>query len=335
MKNLMKSYTSSTRLIIKEALDRGIKVEFVYPRHCVKFTYKKQFHYLYAQFSSISTSVGFNLCNKKMAAKYFLKKAGISVPEGQLFNKKELDEAKKFIKKIGFPVVVKPEYGTHGDFVFADIENFKEFENAWSQIHNIERNVIVEKKIFGKDYRVFATKNKTVGIIQRIPANIIGDGKNTIKQLIDLKNKDPRRTENSTDLTDKALVKIKIDSIVKNYLKKQNLSLKSIPTKNQQIFLRSNANLSTGGDSIDFTDIAHKSVKQLAVKIINSLPGLAYGGIDFMTKDISKKQTRKTYAILEVNASPGIDMHHLPYKGKNRNAAGAIIDVMFPETKNK
>lgn len=333
MKPSIKDYTSSTRLIIKEALRRGIKVDFVYPRHCVKFIYKNHIEYLYRQFASCTTSVGLTICNKKMSTKYFLKKAGISTSQGELFNKNDFDKAKKFVKKIGFPVVAKPEYGTHGDFVFADIENFKELKDAWNQIHNIERNVVIEKKFFGKDYRIFATKNKMVGIIQRVPANVTGDSKHTIEQLINLKNKDPRRTENSTDLTDKALVKIKIDSVVKNYLKKQKLSLKSVLPQGKQIFLRPNANLSTGGDSIDYTDIAHKSVKEIAVKIINALPGLAYGGIDFMTKDISQKQTNKTYAILEVNASPGIDMHHLPYKGKIRDAAGAIIDMIFPETK--
>ena len=146
-----------------------------------------------------------------------------------------------------------------------------------------------------------------------------------------MKNKDPRRGSGHS----KSLVKIKVDDIVKELLKKQNKNLSSIPEKDEIVYLRPNSNISTGGDSYDVTSLVNPKVKKLAVKIIRSIPGLAYAGIDYLTKDITAEPTKRNYIIIEVNDSPMISMHHVPYIGKQRNVAGEIIDMIFPETKTK
>lgn len=106
--------------------------------------------------------------------------------------------------------------------------------------------------------------------------------------------------------------------------------------RDQKIYLRKNSNLSTGGDSIDLTDETHPELKKIAVKAINAIPGLAYGGVDLMSsRDISKKPTKNSYIILEINSSPGISMHYDPIKGKTRDVAKDVIDLLFPETKDK
>ena len=184
---------------------------------------------------------------------------------------------------------------------------------------------------FGYGDGVFATKDKFVAAIYRIPANVQGDGIHTIKGLIEIKNKDPRRGAGHK----KSLVRINVDSVVKEHLKKQKLRLSSIPKKDEIIYLRVNSNLSTGGDSVDVTDVIHPEVKKLAVKVIKVIPGLAYGGIDYLTKDVTVAPTSRNYIVIEVNDSPMLSMHHIPYSGKERDAAGAVIDQLFPETKSK
>ena len=104
----------------------------------------------------------------------------------------------------------------------------------------------------------------------------------------------------------------------------------------EKIYLRNESSVSTGGDSIDVTDLVHPDLKKIAIKAVRAIPGLAYAGVDLMTnKDISKKPTKNSYIVLEINSSPGIDIHHFPFKGKSRDVAKGIIDILFPETKGK
>jgi len=187
---------------------------------------------------------------------------------------------------------------------------------------------MVEKEFYGKEYRIFATNEKFVAATYRVPANVQGDGIHTIKELIQLKNKDPRRGSGHK----KSLVKIKIDKQLVDFLNSQKKKLTTIPKKDDIVYLRKTSNLSTGGDSYDVTDLVHPEVKKLMVKIVQSIPGLAYSGIDYMTKDISSPPTERNYIIVELNGSPMISMHHIPYNGKERDVAGAIIDQLYPET---
>lgn len=329
---MKKPFTSSTQHILNEAKKRGISIKPIYPGRIAELNYKGHIEFLYHQFISKTSAVACRICREKDATKIFLEKVGISVAKGEAFETDQYPEAEKYLNKIGFPAVLKPITGTHGDLVFSDIRNLTEFKKSWKEISEKCERVIIEKKFVGKEYRIFATRDKTVGIVHRIPANVIGDGKHSLKQLIEIKNEDPKRGENYLSIA-KSLIKIRIDDIVKAQLKKKNLTINYVPTKGKQIFLRDNSNISTGGDSIDYTDKVHPTVRQMAPKVIQAIPGLAYGGIDFMSKDITKKLTKDNYIILEINESPGIDLHHLPYAGKSRNAAKEIIDILFPETK--
>lgn len=107
----------------------------------------------------------------------------------------------------------------------------------------------------------------------------------------------------------------------------------SIPQKGKRIYLRRVSNVSQGGAAIDFTDKVHSSVKEIALKAINAVPGLSFAGIDFLSKDITKKQTQDSYIIIEINDSPGFDIHDFPYEGENRHAAREFLFLMFPELK--
>jgi len=174
-----------------------------------------------------------------------------------------------------------------------------------------------------------ATKRKVIGVINREPANVTGDGTHGIGELVEMKNRDPKRG----DEHDSFLTKIKIDGTVIKKLSEQGLTPDSVPANGVKIYLRNNSNLSTGGDSVDYTDIIHPGYKKIAVRAVRAIPGLAYSGIDLMSRDISEKPAPGSYIIIEMNSSPGLRSHHEPYSGKSRDAAKEIIDMLFPETK--
>lgn len=329
----------STYLIAKEAEGRGIKVKKILQNEEAfkKFSYLDLKHkghreIIIGQRTSQTSVIAFWAQRNKQLAKYLLKENGINVSKGRAFKIDKQKEIIDYCKKIKFPIVIKPLSATHGSGVFLGIDSLKEVKEAISEIKKgNHKQALIEEEFKGQEYRIFATKDKFLAATYRIPANVIGDGKSNIKKLVNQKNKDPRRAEGHR----KSLVKIKIDPLVKKYLKDQNLTINSVPKKDQQIFLRPNSNLSTGGDSIDYTDKVHPGVKKIAVKAIRSIPGLAYGGLDFLTKDITKAPSSKNYIVIEINDSPMLSMHHIPYEGKSRNVAKEIIDMLFPETKNK
>lgn len=290
--------------------------------------HKKHIEYFVWQCTSQTSFLGYILSSNKYLAKKLLKENNISVPNGNLFDINKKLEITKFTKKIGYPIVVKQISGTHGDLVFPNITNKKQLNDALKHIAKRKKSkIIIEEHFKGKEYRLFATKNKFLAATYRIPANVIGDGKNTISNLIKTKNSDPRREDHKNG----ALIDIKIDSEVKRSLKKYGYTLETILKKGEQVFLRENSNLSTGGDSIDYTDKIHPSVKKIAVKAINSIPGITYAGVDFITKDVIKKQTKNSYRVIELNFTPMLSMHHYPYEGKSRNVAKGILLELFPE----
>lgn len=332
-KEIFNQYTSSTKILIREAEKRNIKIDPIIPGHFVKFTYKNHNEYVYHQIISRTSAVAVKICYSKDITKKFLQSESISVAKGQSF---DIDSTKKileYIKQLKYPLIIKPLSEGHGNDVFLNIMTPDQLRKRINNVKSKYKHILIEEQFFGDDYRFFTTKDRVVAITKRVPANIIGDGKHTIEELIDLKNKDPRRGD--PVFRSKTHVQIVIDNHVLLYLKAQNLSLKYIPKIKETIYLRKNANISTGGDAIDFTDIAHKDLKRIAIKCINAIPGLIYGGVDIMTTDITKKPTKKSYVVLEINSSPGFNIHHFPLIGKKRNVAGVILDEIFPETKIK
>jgi D-alanine-D-alanine ligase-like ATP-grasp enzyme len=229
---------------------------------------------------------------------------------------------------------VKPSHGLQGKAITMNITDEERYTLAIKQALEFtteeDSGVVVEEQFSGKEYRVLCTRKKVVGIIHRIPANVIGDGVSTVKQLIDKKNSDPRRGKT----LDFALFVIEIDANLIENLSKQNLTLESVPPSGQHIRLRSVSNIMQGGDSIDMTDLVHPSVKEIAVKAITAIPGLGFAGVDFMSTDITALQTSQTYIIVEINSSPGLCIHEFPYEGQRRYTDREFLYVLFPELEN-
>ena len=326
----------STIILAKEALKRSIKIchinDYQQEMAFLELSYRNHFEHIWGSDVSKTSFAGCYAVQNKALAKSLLSRAKISIAKGRLFHKSKIGEGYKFIEKIGFPVVIKPFDGEHGDFVFVGIKTRKECNNAIEKVLEKNSYVLIEKEFKGKEFRIIASRKKFIAAAHRIPANVIGDGIHNIRELIKIKNSDPRRKEGHQS----SLTKIKIDGIIRQNLDKQKIGLNYVPNNEEKIYLRKNSNLSTGGDSIDITDQVHPELKKIAIKAVQAIPGLAYAGIDLMTnKDISKKPSKSSYIIVEMGSSPGLRMHHFPSIGKSRNVAKEIIDILFPETKYK
>ena len=326
----------SSRILAEEAVGRGIKVNHInnYQKEMafLELVHKNHYEYILGSNISKTTVCATYAVENKSLTKSLLTRAKISVAKGRLFNKENINEVYKFIDRIKYPIVIKPFDGAHGDMVFIGIKNKNDFNKKVREIFKKHKYVLVEKEFSGKEFRFIAGRDKVFAVAHREPANIIGDGTHTVRELIKIKNKDPRRGKGHIY----PLTKIEINNIIKQYLKEQGIKMESILPFEKKVYLRKNSNLSTGGDSIDVTDIVHLELKKIAVKTIRAIPGFAYGGIDIMSnKDISKKPTKNSYIVIELNPSPGLRMHHFPAIGKSKNVAKEIIDILFSETKAK
>jgi cyanophycin synthetase len=277
-----------------------------------------------ATISSFTTALGVDIACDKTLTKKILEKSGINVPLGQIVYTEE--QALEVAKNIGLPVVIKPCDGNQGKGVTLNLQTDSEIRKAYKLARIYSNKIMVEKYITGKHYRILVVNGEVVAVAERLPAHVIGTGCHTIKELIDLENQNPLRGENH----DKPLTKIKIDPVVKMVLAKQKKSLNYIPAKGEKVFLRENANISTGGIAIDVTDDIHYENVLLA-KRIGKIVGLDIAGIDLVTEDIAKPLTKTNGAVIEVNASPGIRMHLYPSVGTARQVGEKIVDYLFPE----
>jgi cyanophycin synthetase len=314
----------STLSIITEAKKKNIPIIKLAEGSIFQLGYGKHSKIIEATIDNDTEAIGVDIACDKLLSKEFLQNQCLPVAEGDIVrNSQEL-----LIKadRIGYPVVLKPRYGNQGKGVFVNIKDEKEVIRAYRILSEKFDNIIIEKNIFGKDYRVCIVDGKMVAVSERIPPYVIGDGINNIKQLIDELNKDSKRGEDH----EKPLTKIKIDEELKQCILKKEYNLESIIPKGKKIALRENANLSTGGEAIDCTDIICEENIDICKRTAKTI-GLNICGIDICCSDISKP-IGTDGAIIEVNAAPGIRMHHYPSKGKSRNVAGAIVDMMFKDT---
>lgn len=314
----------STGAIIEEAKRRGIPVNLVNDGELVRLGYGKYQKCisatLYEGTSSISVDVA---CNKQLT-KSMLEEVAIPVPEGkEVLN---VEEAILKADEIGYPVVVKPKNGNKGKFVFINVNNEDELKAAFAQAATLDGEVIIEKYIKGKDYRILVVNGKVAAAAERIPAHVTGDGEHSIEELINIENQSDLRGEDH----EKPLTKIKVDGQVKAVLGKQGMNLTDVPEAGKKVWLRDNANLSTGGQAHDCTDLIHPENKEIFEAAAKTI-GLDIAGIDVVTDDISKPMRQGNGAIIEVNAAPGIRMHLSPAKGVKRDVVSPILDMMFPE----
>lgn len=323
------SLHTNQRLFVQELQQRGIKVELIDPEiELLKAIYNEHVEYILDRYCSISPFPITRMVSDKILAKRLMAEAGISVPKGRVFEADSLPDLLPYANELGFPLVVKPNWGSHGDQVFVDLGSEEQLLNA---VHDLitEKGpmpFIVEQFFVGDEYRVFITTKGDYAVINRKPAHVIGDGIHTILELAEQESKrrmNPRNT---------VLSPIIIDSVAIDYLKQRNLDGEYIPQQGEKIFLRNTTNVSKGGTCEDYTELVHPSVIELAKQILKIFIGLPYAGVDILSKDITKPQTEDSYTVVEVNPNPGFALHMKPGSGMARNVASYLASMVFPET---
>lgn len=232
--------------------------------------------------------------------------------------RRNIDGAFQYAQKLGFPVIIKPNSGSQGAGVSL-VYNKQEFYKAARGIFAIDRVMIVQEPVKGKDYRIVVLDKKIISAYERIPLNVIGDGKSTIKKL--LKEKQKQFVASSRD------TRIKVDDPrIAIKLKHQKFDLNSVPQKGETVYLLDNANLSTGGDSLDVTGKIHPAFRKLAISLTRDM-GLRLCGVDFMIDgDISQKPGK--YWVLEINSAPGLDHYARIGSAQEQVVEGLYLEVL-------
>ncbi len=317
----------STEAIIKEAEAKGIPWMPMSARFLIQLGYSVNQKRIQATMSDRTGILGVELASDKESTKRILNNAGVPVPQGTVISYlDELEEAIAFVG--GYPIVIKPLDGNHGRGISIDIRNWEEAETAYDRAREVSRALIVERYYVGRDHRVLVVDGKVVAVAERVPAHVVGNGRNTIQELIEETNKDPNRGEGH----DKVLTNIELDRTSYQLLERQGYTLESVPPRGEICYLRATANLSTGGIAVDRTDDIHPENVWLAQRVAKII-GLDIAGIDIVTPDISRPLREVNGVIVEVNAAPGFRMHVCPSVGIPRNVAGAVLDMLYPSGK--
>lgn len=313
----------STGSIVEEAQARNIPWIRLNRHSLVQLGFGVNQKRIQATVASTTSSIAVEIACDKEETKNILDAAGVPVPKGYIvYDEEDLEDA---VRKVGYPIVLKPVSGNHGRGATINITNWEDAKEALVAAKRVSRGVICERFITGFDFRLLVINYKLVAAAKRTPAAVTGDGKQTIQQLIDEVNRDPRRGYGH----EKVLTAIKVDEMTLNILKDKGHELSDVLPEGQILYLKSTANLSTGGTATDITDLVHPYNVFMAERIARVV-GLDICGIDIMAPDLFTPIRENGGAILEVNAAPGFRMHIAPTDGLPRNVAEPVIDMLFP-----
>ncbi len=313
----------STGSIVQEAVNRGIPYLRLNGQSLVQLGHGVYQKRIRATITSNTSNIGVEIACDKEETKQLLESYEIPVPKGRVVRTEE--GLKDALEVVGYPCVIKPIGGNHGRGATIGIKTIEEANVALAKAKEISRSVIVERYITGLDHRLLVINHQFVAAAKRTPACVVGDGKRTIADLVAEVNTDPRRGFGH----EKVLTQIDIDDHTEKILGKLGMTAQSVPKKDEVIYLKSTANLSTGGTADDVTEMVH-SYNVFMAERISRIIDLDICGIDIMTDDISKPITENGGAVLEVNAAPGFRMHLDPTGGLGRNVAEPVVDMLFP-----
>lgn len=323
----LERFGPSTASIIDEANARGIPYIRLNSQSLVQLGYGKNQVRFRATLTDKTSSIAVDLAGNKEDTKQILKEQAIPVADGMaVSNEEDLINA---IKELSFPLVLKPLDSNQGKGASINVQTEEDAFDAFRYAQKFSQKVIVERYIAGHDFRVLIIDNKMIAAAKRVPAHIVGDGQTSIQDLINLENADPRRGYGHENV----LTQITVDRDTLDLLKKHHYTLESIPLKDEIVYLKSTANLSTGGTAIDVTDIVHPQNIFVCERIAKVI-GLNICGIDIMAENLSEPLNETEGVILEVNAAPGFRMHLAPSEGQPRNVAAPVLDMMYPPGKS-
>ncbi|GEK92087.1 ATP-binding protein [Alkalibacterium kapii] len=270
-----------------------------------------------------SSAAMMRIVDDKYRARKLIEGANVTVPKSMYLRIYEQDKIKAYANDIGYPIVLKPNNLSRGEGVFTNISDADDLEEHLDKIADLiadpYERILIEKQFSGDDYRFFVVDGEVKAASKRARANVVGDGKQTVLELINEKNEKRARDRDLKHFL------IPTDKEKLGRLFREGRTLESIPKKDEHIIIRDESNIASGGEGIDFMETAHEAFKSIAVRAIQSIPGFHYGGVDIITNDITKEPNADDYVITEVEFSPGpMSMFH--WEGKQRDMANPILD---------
>ncbi len=331
---LLRGFTDmemSSQLVMFDAIQRGLKVRVLDRQdQFLELSYKDHVEYVRnGNQTSHDTYISHWVMGNKTVTKKLLAEQGFKVPGGSEYQ--TIDSALlDYDLYKDQAIVIKPKstnYGI-GISIFKDKFSKKSYKKALEIAFKEDKSVLVEEYISGTEYRFFVIDGVTQSVLLRKPANVLGDGEHTIRELIDEKNDDNLRGENHRA----PLAIIEMGELESLMLEQQGYDFDSVPEKDVTVYLRENSNISTGGDSLDITDDVHDSYKEVAVQMAKAL-NVNISGIDLIIEDISVPTTEHDpkYTLIEMNFNPAMNMHAYVYEGEGRRLSHDVINMLFPE----
>jgi len=313
---------TSTGAVIDAARKRGIpSLRLLDSANLFQLGWGSRQKRLQATITGATSNIAVGIASDKQLTKALLDQAGCPVPAGETVS--SLAQAQRVAKRIGC-VTVKPLDGNQGKGVTVAVSTPDEVERAFAFAQKYGRHVIVEEFLRGRDYRVLVTGRKVAAASWRRPPHVTGDGIHSVRELVDIENRNPARGDGHTNI----LTRIPVDDLAVDVLAKQGYALDDVLAQGVSVDLRGNANLSTGGTAEDVTDLLPEETRDICIRAARTI-GLDVAGIDIVCQDISQPLREQRGGIIEVNAAPGIRMHQYPSRGTPRDAGGAIAEALF------
>ncbi|WP_334178985.1 cyanophycin synthetase [Pseudoxanthomonas sp.] len=313
----------STASLVRAAEERGIPWLRLNNQSLIQFGHGKYQQRIQATVTGKTPHISVELASDKEETNKILGSLGLPVPRQHLVTSQS--EAVRAAQRLGGPVVLKPYNGNHGRGITINISGDDEIRAAFDAAREHSRSVIVETFQEGADHRLLVVNGELIAATRRTPGHVVGDGRKTITELVEIVNQDPRRGVGH----EKVLTRLELDREANLMMERVGYTADSVPKEGEVVFLRSTANLSTGGTATDVTDVIHPDNRDMAVRAVRAI-GLDVGGVDFISPNIAESYKNIGGAICEVNAAPGFRMHVAPSEGTPRDAAGPVIDMLFP-----
>ena len=319
------AFGPSTAAIIEEAVSRDIPWIRLNQHSLVQLGQGVHQKRIRATVTSQTSAIAVDVASDKDLTTRLLSAAGLPVPKQESI--RTADQAVAVANRIGYPVVCKPLDGNHGRGVCLDLQDADAVSAAFpvAQEQSRRGGVIVESYVDGRDYRCLVIGGRLTAIAERVPAHVVGDGKQTVRELVHETNADPRRGIGH----EKVLTRITLDAGAEELVRSQGLELDDIPDEDRMVQLTLTGNMSTGGISIDRTFDAHPENVEVAEEAARVI-GLDIAGIDFICPDIAEPVRETGGAICEVNAAPGFRMHTHPTMGDPQFISKPVVDMLFP-----
>ena len=329
-----RSYDLQPQLVQQAAYRRGLQVEAL-SRLTYSISSSKRDIFFLETMSHWTSAMSRRTSNDKDWTKRRLQQMGVNTPAWQTFLSSEMEKAWDFARALACSVTVKPFVGSGGRGITVDVTSRDAFEEAWATANLGQksraletRKIIVEEYVRGADYRLFVLGDQIIAASLRIPAHLIGDGQRTVDELVEQRDKTRQVNPHNGSK------RFKLTPAMEANLLRLGKSRLSVLAEGEYVQLHAVANIGSGGDSRDVTDMVHPEFTHVAQQIGKAMLSPPHFGIDILAENIGLAPDAQKWSVIEVNTNPDPGIHHFPSEGAPRDVTGALLDMLFPEAKD-